>query len=253
MTARFLYRSQGYPFNALETRPVKPTNKWLLMFGGTGWLGPADAREIGDLDDAGYQRNLGFETEFNILAPQATKEKGYAEFEHTILPWMVATYGTDIEIVITGHSLGGRQTMEYIERYRGLEIVPQVKGFMPIAGELSGPYPAPCDCVDLPVMAVHGEADTTISYWQSKKLIELLVKCPDRGSAAILDIVPGANHGSILNVVFTYDRTSKYYQFIMGCFSRETTIECTAILDKDKMIATFKLPGGDETYRISDQ
>jgi hypothetical protein len=251
MKARFLYRSQGYPFNGLEVRPEKATKKWLLMFGGTGWLGPSGASEIGDLDDGGYQRNLGFETEFNILSPQATREKGYAEFEHTILPWMVKTYGEDIEIVMTGHSLGGRQVMEYVERYRGLEIVPQVKGFMPIAGEMSGPYPFPCDCVDLPVLAVHGALDTTINKVQSQKFAELLNRCPTRKHAAVLDIVQGANHGSVMNVVFAYDRTSKYYQFIMSCFSREATIECTATLDEENGRAVFHLPEGDVEYRIS--
>lgn len=251
MTARFLYRKNNYPFNGLEVRPDKPTKKWLLMYGGTGWLGPGDGAEISDLDNDGYQKNLGFETEFNILAPQATREKGYAEFEHTILPWMVTTYGTDIEIVITGHSLGARQTMEYIERYRGLAIVPQVRGFMPIAGELSGPYPLPCDCVDLPILAVHGALDTTIGPIQSRKLVELVNKCTTRRHTAELDIVAGANHGSVLGVVFRYDRTSKYYQFIMSCFSKDAeVIECLALLDETNMKATFKLPGGDKIYQL---
>jgi dienelactone hydrolase len=253
MNARFLYRSQGYPFNALEARPVKATNKWLLMFFGTGELGPADAREISDLDNAGYQKNLGFETEFNILAPQATREKGYAEFEHTVLPWMISTYGTDIEIFITGHSLGGRQVMEYVNKYRGLEIVKQVVGFMPIAGEMSGPYPEdPCTCVDLPVMAVHGGLDTTINKVQSEKFANLLNKCVSRQNKAILDIVPGANHGSVLNTVFQYDKNSKYYQFIMSCFTdpSEESIECSATYYPESMRVTLYLFEGNKTYKL---
>jgi len=254
MTARFLYKSQGYPFNSLEVKPIKATKRWLLQFLGTGELGPADASQIGDLDNYGYQRNLGFETDFNIFVPQAVV--GYSEFESTILPWMVKTYGEDIEIVITGHSLGARQTMEYVNKYRGLAIVPQVKGFMPVAGEMSGPYQAdPCANVDLPTLAVHGANDTTIGPIQSKKFVDLLNACPTRKYKAVLDIVPGATHTSVMSEVFKYDRTSKYYQFILSCFSPEKVqpIECTATLDETNGTATFHLESGDVTYAIGPQ
>lgn len=242
MNAKFLYKSKGYPFNALEVKPEKPTNKWLLMFYGTGQLGPADGSQIGEMDDSGFQRNLGFETEFNILSPQAVG--GYSEFEFTILPWMVKTYGPDIEIVLTGHSLGARQVMEFVNRYRGLDIIPQVKGFMPIAGEMSGPYALPCASVDLPTLAVHGDKDTSIGMIQSKKFVDLLNKCPERKFKAELDIVLGANHGSVLGVVFAFNKETKYYRFIMSCFSGDvpTVVQCTAFLDEVNMEADFLRP-----------
>jgi hypothetical protein len=250
MNARFLYKKDGYPFNALEVKPNKATKKWLLMFLGSGELGPEDASQIGDLDNYGYQRNLGFETDFNILVPQAVK--GYNEFEFTILPWMVKTYGEDIEIVLTGHSLGARQVMEYVNRYRGLDIVPQVKGFMPVAGEMSGPYPTdPCTCVDLPILAVHGDKDSAINKVQSEKFVKLVNSCATRKHKALLKIVPGASHGSVMSEVFKYDRTSEYYQFIMSCWSKEKEpVKCEAILDEANGIATFFLPEGEKTFLI---
>lgn len=241
----------GRLVDMMEFTTDKPTNRWMLIFLGTGQLGPADASQLHEMDDYGFQRNLSFETDFNILAPQA--QNGYSEFEFTILQWMVDTYG-DIEIFLSGHSLGARQVMEYINRYRGLNVIQQVVGAMPVAGEMSGPYPAdPCACVDIPVMAVSGDKDTAISWYQSKKFVELLNKCTTRKHKAILKIVPGANHGSVMSEVFKFDKGSEYYEFIMSCWTAKApvAIECTATLYPEEMIATFHLDTGDVTYRIS--
>lgn len=237
----------------MEFTTEKPSKRWILMFFGTGELGPADGSQLHELDNYGYQRNLSFETDFNILAPQA--QQGYSEFEFTILPWMVATYGEDIEIFLTGHSLGARQVMEYINKYRGLDVIPQVVGAMPVAGEMSGPYQAdPCACVDIPVMAVSGDKDTAISWYQSKKFVELVNKCPTREHKAILDIVPGAGHGSVMSVVFELDKQSKYYEFIMSCWTEEDPrVECTAFLDEQNMVAEFIRPDGSRVmYSLVD-
>lgn len=236
----------------MEFTTEKPCKRWLLMFLGTGQLGPADASQLHEMDDYGYQRNLSFECDFNILAPQA--QHGYSEFEFTILHWMLATYGNDIEIFLTGHSLGARQVMEYINRYRGLDVVPQVVGAMPVAGEMSGPYPTdPCTCVDIPVMAVHGDKDSAISYYQSKKFVDLLVKCVNRENTPILKIVPGASHSGVMSEVFKFDKESEYYRFIMSCWSKEEyhPIECPATLDEKNQMATFHTEQGDKVYRIT--
>lgn len=222
----------GRQVDMMEFTTEKPTNRWMLIFLGTGQLGPADGSQLHEMDDYGYQRNLSFETDFNILAPQA--QKGYSEFEFTILQWMMDTYG-DIEIFLAGHSLGARQVMEYINRYRGLDVCSQVVGALPVAGEMSGPYPYdPCTCVDIPVMAVTGDKDTSISWYQSKKFVELLNKCPARKHKAILKTVPGAGHTSVMSEVFKFDKESEYYEFIMSCWTPEKSVrqEIEAVLWK---------------------
>jgi hypothetical protein len=243
MKAQFLYKSQGYLANMLEVTPIKPTKRWLLMFLGTGELGPADGSQIGELDNYGYQRN--------ILVPQAVTS--YGEFEFKIINDMISRYGEDIEIVLTGHSLGARQVIEYITKYQGNTVPPQVKGFMPIAGAISGSTPIWSNCYDLPVMGVHGDKDTSISYYQTKKLIDGLNTWVDRKNKAIFKLVPGCTHGSIMSEVFKYDKQSEYYQFIMNCFSPEEDITyCQAELDRTNMKATFYLDGGvTETYNLS--
>lgn len=190
------------------------------MYLGTGELGPADGSQILDLDNYGYQKYPSFETEFNIFVPQAVK--GYVESDAYVQQYLVNTYGSDIEILMCGHSLGAANVMEFSYGYNGIKAVPQVVGFMPVAGQMSWPLPTNwCDAVDKPIMAFAGDQDTAIWCGQSQKYVDAINSCATRKNKAVCRIIPGKNHTSIMDYVFTPDRNAEGYKFIMSCFSPE--------------------------------
>ena len=211
----------GKVINLLEGKTEVPTKCWLLIFLGWGQKGPADGSQISDLDDFGYQKFPLFETEFNIMCPQAVET--YNESDPFIQQYMLRTYGEDIQIFMAGHSFGGRNIMEYVNGYGGNLPVKQVVGFMPIAGEMSYPLPVdPCTCADRPIFAYHGENDYTIRPVQSKKLVDLVNSCPTRVHKAELRVIPGVDHTGIMKYVFEPSRDAEGYKTIMSCFSPET-------------------------------
>lgn len=214
----------GKAINALEVLAEKPTKKWLLMFLGTGELGPADGSQIGDLDNYGYQKFPTFDIDFNIFVPQAVK--GYIESDPIIQQYLLKTYGEDIEIVMTGHSLGARNVMEFTYGYQGIKAVPQVVGFMPVAGEMSWPLPENwCDAVDKPIRCYAGDKDTAIWFGQSQKYAAAMNSCAERKHKVESIIIPGKDHGSIMSYVFEPNKEAEGYKFIMSCFSKEVSVD----------------------------
>lgn len=210
----------GKTINLLEGRTDIPTKRWLLIFLGWSQKGPADGSQILDLDDYGYQKYPTFETEFNIMCPQAVNT--YNESDPFIQQYMVRTYGEDIQIFMAGHSFGARNIMEFVNGYGGNLPIKQVVGFMPVAGEMSYPLPVdPCTCADKPIFAYHGENDGAIGTVQSKKFVDLVNSCPTRVNKAVLRIVPGQDHTSIMKYVFAPGRDAEGYKTIMSCFSPE--------------------------------
>jgi len=232
----------GRPVDMFESRTESSSNKWLLMFFGTGELGPSDGSQLHEMDNYGYQKTSSFETEWNVLAPQA--QKTYDEFDLSIFDWMIEQYGNDIEIVIIGHSLGGREVMDLVNAYRGNKLPKQVVGAIAVAGEMSGPYPLPDESYDLPCVAFHGKSDTTISYWQSIKWVNHLNKKASRVHKAQLRIIDGYGHTSIMTYVFQPSRDAEGYRTIRAMYSWDTAVECKAILDEVNLKATFYLPDG---------
>lgn len=229
----------GRVINLLEGRTDVPTKRWLLMFLGWGQKGPADGSQIFDLDDYGYQKFPWFETEFNIMCPQAVET--YNESDPFIQDYMKRIYGEDIQIFMAGHSFGGRNVMEYVNGYGGNLPAKQVVGFMPIAGEMSYPLPVdPCTCADKPIFAYHGAEDYTIRPVQSKKLVDLVNSCPSRVHKAELRIVPGQDHTSIMKYVFEPSREAEGYKTIMSCFTPEAKdIPGSLVLRDGKPFAIF--------------
>lgn len=229
----------GRVINLLEGKTEIPTKRWLLMFLGWGQKGPADGSEIFDLDDYGYQKFPWFETEFNILAPQAVET--YNESDPYIQDYMLRTYGEDIQIFMAGHSFGARNIMEYVNGYGGNLPVKQVVGFMPVAGEMSYPLPVdPCTCADKPIFAYHGQNDKAIGTVQSSKFVELVNKCPSRAHKAELRIVPGMGHTDIMKYVFEPSRDAEGYKTIMSCFAPEALeIPGRIILRTDGVFVKF--------------
>jgi hypothetical protein len=219
-----------------------------LILLGTGELGPADGSQIDDLDNYGYARFPTFEPEWNQIVPQANK--GYSEFEHYILPWMAETYGEDIQILISGHSLGAQQAIEYITGYKGLKVTPQVVGFMPVAGRVSGPTPDWHKAVDLPVRAISGDNDNAIKYYNSENLVKALNAVPGKHKAEFVKL-PGVSHGGAMHWAFTPDRNHDSYKWKKNLFNWDRqTIECPATLDERNLKATFHLPEGDKSYGL---
>lgn len=229
------------PVNLLEVLTDVPTKKWLLMFLGTGELGPADGSQITDLDNYGYQRFPTFETEFNIFVPQAVK--GYIESDAVIQQYMLDTYGKDIEIVMIGHSLGARNVMEFSYAYQGIKAVPNVVGFIPIAGEMSWPLPTDwCTAEDKPIVAVCGDKDQAIWCGQSGKYVDAINSCPTRKNKAVLRTVKGKDHTSIMSWFFEPSRDAEGYKTIMGMFSKEQEvkdIEGKVVLRGSTVVAIF--------------
>lgn len=230
----------GRTINLLETLTTAKTRRWLLMYLGTGQLGPADGSQILELDDYGYQKSPTFETEFNILCPQAVK--GYGESDPYIQDYMLRTYGSDIEIVMCGHSLGARNVMEYSYGYNGIKTVPQIKGFMPVAGEMSWPLPVDwCVVPDVPIMGFAGDKDGAIFYGQTQKYIDNVNTCTTRTNKAVARIIPGLDHTGIMKYVFEPNREAEGYKFIMSCFSPEVAENYGLITLRDgKVMAIFE-------------
>lgn len=231
----------GVKINALEVLASKPTKRWVLMYLGTGELGPADGSQIGDLDNYGYQRFPSFDIDFNIFVPQAVR--GYIESDALIQQYLLKTYGQDIEIFMTGHSLGARNVMEFAYGYQGIKAVPQVVGFMPVAGEMSWPLPVDwCVTVDKPLRCFSGDKDDAIWFGQSQKFAAAVNSCSTRVNKAEVRIIAGLNHGSIMNYVFNPDKTSEGYQFIMSCWKKEEVndIPGTLVLRGSQVIGVFE-------------
>lgn len=206
------------PINALTYITDPSLKRWVLMWLGTGELGPADGSQIMDLDNYGYQKYPSFEPEFNIFVPQAVR--GYIESDAYVQQYLVKTYGEDIEIFTCGHSLGARNVMELSYGYNGIKAVPQVVGFMPVAGEMSWPLPTDwCTAVDKPIIAFAGDKDTAIWCGQSQKYVDAINSCPTRKHKAVCRIIPGKGHTDIMDYVFAPDRNAEGYKFIMSCFS----------------------------------
>jgi hypothetical protein len=246
----------GRPVDMVEfTYETADPKKWLLMFFGTGELGPADGSQLHEMDNYGYQKTPSFNPEWNILAPQA--QKGYIEFDAAIIDWMKYQYGDDIQIVIAGHSLGAREVMDLVNHYRGIDKLPDnVVGFISVAGEMSGPYPDPAYAEDIPGFVFHGRSDTAISYWQSIKFVDSFKSILSRGerkNAPVLRIIDGQGHTSIMTYVYQPSREAEGYKAIKSLFRWDEykPIECTAILDERNLEATFTLPTGEsKRYRL---
>jgi hypothetical protein len=239
----------GRPVDMVEfTYETADPKKWLLMFFGTGELGPADGSQLHEMDNYGYQKTPSFNPEWNILAPQA--QRGYIEFDAAIIDWMKSQYGDDIQIVIAGHSLGAREVMDLVNHYRGIDKLPDnVVGFISVAGEMSGPYPDPAYAEDIPGFVFHGRSDTAISYWQSIKFVDSFNKvlaAGIRNNKPVLRIIDGYGHTSIMAYVFMPSRDAEGYKSIKSLFTwRESQIiECKAFLNEPDMSALFLLPDG---------
>lgn len=215
----------GKQINLLESLTEKFTHRWMLLWLGTGELGPADGSQITDLLKYGFQKHPTFETDFNIFCPQAVQ--GYGESDALIQDHMLRTYGEDIEIFTAGHSLGGRNVMELSYGYNGIKPVKQIVGYMPIAGEMSWPLPTNwCDADDKPTMCFAGSNDLGgtsggIWYGQSQKYADAMNSCPTRKNMVQVKIIPGYNHTSIMDYVFDDNKDSEAYKFIMSCWSPE--------------------------------
>lgn len=239
----------GRPVDMVEfTYETSDPKKWLLMFFGTGELGPADGSQLHEMDNYGYQKTPSFNPEWNILAPQA--QKTYSEFDFAIFDWMKAQYGDDIQIVIVGHSLGARRVMDLVNHYGGTDKLPEnVVGFISVAGEMSGAYPDPAQAEDIPGYVFHGRLDTAISFWQSIKFVDSFktpVLCGQRKNMPVLRIIDGQGHINIMTYVYMPSREAEGYQAIRSLFKWDdyTPIECTAILDERNLKAVFLLPDG---------
>lgn len=230
--------------------------KWTLMLHGTGQLGPADGSQLHEMDDYGYQKTPSFNPEWNILCPQA--ERSYREFDFGIINWMINRYGEDIQIVILGHSLGAREVMDLINHWGGKDYLPkQVVGFVAVAGEMSGPYPDPKLAEDIPGFVFHGDKDTSISFYQSKKFVAQFLNVLSSGlriNEPVLRIIPGCTHTSIMTYVYQPSREAEGYKSIRSLFTWEDPkpIQCTALLDEVNMTAEFTKPDGVKVrYKLS--
>lgn len=230
----------GKTINLLEGLTDVKTNRLLLMFLGTGELGPPDGSQIGDLDNYGYQKFPTFETEFNILVPQAWKGYG-PEVDPYIQDYILRTYGEDVEIVMIGHSLGARNVMEYTYSYQGIKPVKQVVGFIPIAGEMSWPLPTDwCIVPEKNIVCFAGDKDTAVGCVQSQKFVDAVNSCVTRKNKAVARIIPGKDHSSIMSYFFDPDRNAEGYRTIMSCFTAKTQeIPGRLVLINGKVLAKF--------------
>jgi len=234
---------KGVKLNVITYQTPVYSDDWVIWFPGSGEAtGPADGSKLANVEKAGYALHAknGKVFPWNVIAIQCIK--GYEEVKDVIVDYLVQVYGAR-DIVITGHSLGGRETINYLTNYKDRPCKGYVRAFVPVAGQISGSSPVWCTTVDAPVLAVHNVDDTAIRIINSQKLINGLKSCSTRVSEAVLVTRPTGGHSS--SWAYTPDPAHPVYQFIAAALRDKAPppIQCTAELDTLNNTAIFTLPG----------
>lgn len=140
------------------------TDLWVLFLHGIGEVGPADGSQLSKLEINGWPKHIknGLELPFNVLAVQSPVNN-YGAISKILIPHVLAFYGAGV-IAQTGLSMGGIGTynMLWLDQYQKLCCI------VPVCGEPQ--YRDATGTVNyqsarrIPVMAVHGELDTVVSF-----------------------------------------------------------------------------------------
>lgn len=209
----------GNKVNFVLYQPQTPSDCWLVFYHGAGEVGPVDGSQLYRVDQHGYTKHAknGHEFPFNIIAPQA--QNYFTTINKYFLEWLRVRYGAK-KILITGLSRGGQEvhnlTMADLS-YKDQLIV----GAVPIAGRPDAYSTAdPASVKDVPMIAVHGEKDTTVPYSQDKSWCERVNAVPGRKNA--INFISLANVGhDAWSWAYQLDPTNPVYIFIHSMLQKD--------------------------------
>lgn len=139
-----------------------------------------------------------------LVAPQCEKDKWWnADALDAVFDKIVADYPIDLSrIYLTGLSMGGFGTWDYITRHPG-----RVAAAIPIAG---GGDPTKVAAIkDLPIWAFHGAKDNTVKIEKSQAMVDALKAL---GSKVEFTIYPEGGH-SVWNEAYA---DPKLYEWLLA-------------------------------------
>lgn len=239
----------GEPFKYVTY--TAPSNKlWVIFQPGHGGA----SFTMDQLAAYGYGRLAQKETlPFNILIVQA--KKGTVSWLDDYTPiskrWNETFAKLGIKYaVLTGHSLGGKETIRQIWTNNTGVFV----GFIGLAGDYPyGPEPELKASVitTSSVLLIAGYNDTSVSYW-STNTVNTMINKVHPGQSDI-KIIPGASHGDVLSKGYNpkdcdgidkcYEVGKQVWNFILKRIPKDPPpIQCPAILDTIHKTAIFVLP-----------
>lgn len=185
---------KGEPFNYV-TWTSKCNDLWVIFQPGHGGASfTIDQIALYGYGKLAQKQDLPF----NILIVQA--KKGTTSWLDDYTPvsknWLATLQKLGItRAVLTGHSLGGKETVRQIwVNHTGVFV-----GFVVLAGDFPyGPDPElklPV-VTTAPVLLIAGSGDTSVSYWSTNTVNNMLNKVHPGQSE--IRVIPGASHGEVL-------------------------------------------------------
>lgn len=154
-------------------------------------------------------------------------------------------------------------------------------GFFLISGKVPG-TPQPCAMPEVPVIIFGNTGDTAVPIQNQIRTMDVVNSCSMRTEKVLpnkvrknvggivtwpdvaipdehlnrLIITLGGGHGTSWNLMYDwYAKTGPGFEFNQWLTrvakSKQDIYHCAALLDKTNNVATFYLPNGPETYRIS--
>lgn len=186
----------GEPFNYVTWTSKCSNDLWVIFQPGHGGA----SFTMDQLATYGYGRLAQTQDlPFNILIVQA--KKGTTSWLDDYTPiskrWPETLKKLGItRAVLTGHSLGGKETIRQIwTDHTGVFV-----GFVALAGDF--PYGPEVELksgvvTTAPVLLIAGSADTSVSYWSTNTVNTMISKVHPGQSD--IKIIPGASHGTVLS------------------------------------------------------
>jgi hypothetical protein len=151
------------------------TDLWVAILHGIGEVGPADGSKLPLVERHGWPKHIanGLNLPVNIFAVQSPVQN-YGAISKILIPHIEMFYGAGA-IAMTGYSMGGIGTynMLWLDQYKKLCCIVPVCGVPQIKDPAIGAVNYET-ARRIPILAVHGTLDTTVSFKQDQMAVEQL-------------------------------------------------------------------------------
>jgi len=232
----------GEPFNYVSY--TSPANKlWVIIQPGQG-AASYDMTTIGNIGYGRFAQTMVLP--FNVLIVQAKKGVEIDNYTPISKGWADTFSKLKMSYaIITGYSLGGQETIRQLwVDHTGVFI-----GFIAMCGQY--PYGPEAELKlpivsKMPMFLLHGDADKSISWYQSNTVNTMISKVHQGQSTMV--IVPGWSHSDAWVKGYDFKSTQQYYgkmvyDFIVSLIPKDPPpIKCDALLDTINKSAIFVLP-----------
>lgn len=201
----------GVKVNYILYEPAVKSSSYMVFYHGAGEVGPIDGSQLDKVEANGPPKHIkaGHEYPFNVIAVQA--QTNFDSMNRYLLEYFTVKYDTK-KIFITGLSRGGQATHNMTMNDLGYASKLYV-GAMPVAGRPDAYGTAdPKTVKDLPMIAVHGDKDTTVSYAQDKDWCDRVNATPGRVNKINFITLPGVGHDS-WTYAYSLDPNNPCYKF----------------------------------------